>query len=153
MTATDNTTTEEPTEEPTEAQPTDAAPDPTDDSTDPGEAKAGREAAKYRRQLRETEAQRDILQTRVDSAQRGFVDHLAETVGRIKPAALWASGADLGALLDASGNVDTKAVVAACEAAVSTLSLSRTPRSDPSGGQGAAPSLGGGTLADALRPR
>jgi hypothetical protein len=149
MTDTDTTTTEEPTE----AQPTDV-PEPTDESTDPGEAKAGREAAKYRRQLRETEAQRDTLQTRVESAQLALVDHLAVTVGRIRPAALWASGAELANLLDADGNVDTQAVVKACEEAVSTLSLSRTPRSDPSGGQGAAPSLsGGGALADAFRPR
>ena len=75
-------------------------------------------------------------------------------MGSIRPAALWASGAELANLLDADGNVDTQAVVKACEEAVSTLSLSRTPRSDPSGGQGAAPSLsGGGALADAFRPR
>jgi hypothetical protein len=160
---TDTDTDTPTTEEPTEAQPTEAVPEPTDDSTDPAEAKAGREAAKYRRQLRETEAQlqrvlldggqqRDTLQTRVESAQRALVDHLASTAGRIRPAALWASGAELSNLIDADGNVDTKAVLAACEEAASTLSLSRTPRPDPSAGHQSITS-GTGTFSDAFRPR
>ena len=55
----------------------------------------------------------------------------------IKPAALWASGTELSALLDEGGNVDPAKVGQAVDAATGSLGLSRTPRADPTqGGMG-----------------
>lgn len=96
--------------------------------------KAGREAARYRRQLREAEAERDAARGAAEAAQRALVEHLAQTTGRVRPVALWASGVALADLLDEEGNVDAAKVSEAAENAASTLGLSRTPKPDPSQG-------------------
>jgi hypothetical protein len=98
-------------------QPAGAVPHPEGDGT-------GREAAKYRRQLRETEAQRDALAERLERHQRAEVERLAGA--RIeKGSAIWAGGAQLADFLDADGNVDPLAVPAAVDAAIEQLGLSR----------------------------
>ena len=95
----------------------------------------GREAAKYRRQLRETETALEAARETATAAQRALVEHLAQTAGRIRPAALWASGADLADLLDDSGNVDPGKVAQAADVAARDLGLTRTPRPDPTQGR------------------
>lgn len=65
----------------------------------------GREAAKYRRQLRETEAERDTLSSRVEAMQRREVERLAAP-GLAAPADLWLTGTTLADMLDDDGNVD-----------------------------------------------
>lgn len=124
------TATTEQTEPTTEQTTPQADPEPAD--------KAGKEAAKYRRQLRETENALQGAQDATQAAQRTLVEHLAQSAG-VKPAALWASGAELAGLLDESGNVDPGKVTEAAESAMSTLGLSRTPRPDRTqGGMGTA---------------
>ena len=83
--------------------------------------KAAREAAKYRRQLRAAETERDALVGQVEALRRAQVDTLAE--GRIKPAALWASGVELEALLDGGGVVDVAKVDAAVLIAAEALGI------------------------------
>ena len=143
-----NTTTTDTTNDTTaDAEPAEGQESTTDQETHDD---ARGEAAKYRRRLRETEAERDALSGRVEAAQRALVDHVASTAGRIQPAALWASGAKLADLLDADGNVDPAAVTVACDTAARTLGLSRTPKPDPSQGQGGRSSSKG--WKDAFRP-
>lgn len=125
---TENMTDQTPTSTP-EHTPDAATPDHAHDD----DSKAGRDAARYRRQLRDAETERDALRARLDAAQRREVEHLAQTA-RVRPVALWASGVTLADLLDAEGNVDAAKVSEAAENAASTLGLSRTPKPDPSQG-------------------
>lgn len=111
--------------------------------------KPGREAAKYRVQLRETEAQLATAREAVTTAQRGLVDHLARAA-RVTPDALWA-GVTLDKLLDEAGNVSPEAVTLACEDVATRFNLNRVPRPDPSAGRGSEPRRN--PLADALRPQ
>lgn len=135
-----STTTEKTTEQ-TEAPATEQAPTPEQteaqatQETEPTD-KAGREAARYRRALRETEGALQAAQGAQEAAQRALVEHLAQARG-IKPAALWASGAELSGLLDEGGHVDPAKVGQAIDNAMSSLGLSRTPKADPTqGGMG-----------------
>lgn len=85
---------------------------------------AGREAAKYRRQLREAESQRDAVTQRLERLQRAEVERLAGQ--RIeKGSAIWSAGAQLADFLDADGNVDPLTVPAAVDSAIEQLGLSR----------------------------
>lgn len=138
---TENTTTETSTASGAEAQPPE------------GDAETGNvEAAKYRRRLRDTEAERDAARQAADAAQRALVDHLAESLERVKPAALWASGVTLKDLVDDAGNVDTAKLKAACAAAAHSFGLSRIPKPDPSAGQNGSSTTNGGFSA-AFAPR
>lgn len=121
----------------TQAAPeTTGAPEAAEDTTGPqDDVKAGKEAARYRRQLRETEAERDTLRERVEAMQRAEVERLAGHLSQ--PSAIWAAGVELADVLDEDGNVDPGKVTPAVTAAAESLGLaraSRTPRPDPSQG-------------------
>ncbi|MBN3458796.1 hypothetical protein JNN96_32690 [Mycobacterium sp. DSM 3803] len=82
-----------------------------------------REAAKYRKQLRATEAERDELGgqlaamgERLAAMQRGEAERLAAE-HLADGADLWRDGTDLTALLDEAGNVDPEKVRQAAQAA------------------------------------
>lgn len=105
---------------------------PGETGTDSGEAVAfedgdtaadegsDREAAKYRRRLREVEAERDTLATVVDHLRRAELERIA-TAGppgapRLHTAAdVFADGEDLADLLDDDGRVDAALVRARIE--------------------------------------
>lgn len=99
-----------------------------------------REAARYRRQLRQTESERDTLRERLTALQRAEVERLAGTTGAklAAPSAIWADGVQLDDLLDQDGRVDPERVTAAAEQAAERLGLARRtptrPRPDPSQG-------------------
>jgi len=59
-----------------------STPEPTDEH-------ASREAASYRRRLRETEAERDALRERIDGYERREVEAVARELGAAVPADLW----------------------------------------------------------------
>lgn len=99
--------------------------DTDDDGTSAGDG-PGREAAKYRRRLRDVEAERDTLKATVESLQRAEVDRLATDAG-LRPAALWANGAEVGELLGDDGTVDQGKVAAAISAARETLGIAPPP--------------------------
>ena len=92
------------------------------------------EAAKWRRRLRDTEAERDALKGHAEAAQRTLINYLAEKAGRIAPDALWASGVTLEQLLDDAGDVDPARVEAAVEKAATRFRLTRRMKPDPSQG-------------------
>lgn len=104
--------------------------DPAEDS------RAGREAAKYRRQLRDVETERDTLRGTLETLQRAEVQRIA-SADLAQPAALWAAGTQLADLLGEDGTVDPAKVTAAVGAARVALGLAqpiRQPMPDP--GQG-----------------
>lgn len=110
MTALDDTPTE-PTEQPDEPA-GDRTPEPADSG-----AQGSPEAAKYRRRLREAEAQRDALSERLAAAQRREVEQLAgKQLG--DGADLWLTGAKLESMLTEAGDVDPAKVADAAKLAV-----------------------------------
>lgn len=132
-------------------------PDAAPADHEPDEGKHGREAARYRRQLREVEGERDTLRGQLDAMRRSVVDGMVEAA-HLKPTALWASGAQLDALLDEAGVVDPVKVAAAIDGARDTLGIPPVPRAPSAEGQGRVGlPIGGGspapTFADAFRPR
>lgn len=129
-----------------------AAPEPTVDVAEVDEGQdddagdgRGREAAKYRRRLREAEIERDQLSDRVESLQRAEVERLASADG-LRPAALWASGAELADLLGDDGTVNAPKVSAAIGSAREQLGIPappvgpRVPKEGRSPGRPAKPS-------------
>lgn len=118
-----NTTPNEPTptEDETHIDPTPVVP-VEDQSTPEPEEGLGKEAAKYRRRLRETETERDALNVRVEKMQRADVERLTEA-SRLKGAAFWAAGTKLSDVLDDDGNVDGQKVAQAIIAARETLGV------------------------------
>ncbi len=86
----------------------------------------GREAAKYRRRLREAEAERDQLAERIEAMQRAEVERLA-TADTLRPAALWASGIELADLMADDGTVDGSKVSEAIAGAREQLGIPAPP--------------------------
>lgn len=97
--------------------------DQEQDEQQPEETKNA-EAARYRRRLRETEAERDRLATQVDALRTAAVDDEVKAKG-IQPAAFWAAGNTLADLLDDDGALDPDKIEAGVKNAVETLGLSR----------------------------
>jgi hypothetical protein len=95
-------------EAPMEPPETDDAPDGADQHDD-GQDGGNREAARYRRRLREVEAERDALTARVETMQRTEAERLASK-HLAKGAALWIGDTQLADLLDDDGNVDASKV-------------------------------------------
>lgn len=108
--------------------------------------------AKYRRELRETQAERDELRTTVETLRRSEAERLS---GLAKPAALWAAGATLDDVLDENGNVDPDKVKVAADAAADALGAApaaRAPRPDHSQASGSA-HRAEPSFADAFTPK
>lgn len=144
MTENQNSTT-------TEGQ-TDAVAETTEETTEQEtQGRTGNpEAAKYRKQLREAEGQRDALLERVAGLQRAQVEQAAAAT-LAKPGSLWASGVQLADLLDAAGEVDQVKVADAARSATEDFGLAtavRTPRPDPT--QGAREVAAGNGWVDAM---
>lgn len=161
MTTTTNpTTAEEPqndaqdTPEPTEGPetPTDSPEGSTEPQEEPEEG-GNREAAKYRRRLRDAEAENERLTRENEALKRAEIDRLATAEG-IKPEALWASGATLAEMITADGTVDPARVTVAAKAAVDILGLQQrkglhVPREGRNTGS---PRSTTPTFADAFKP-
>lgn len=75
------------------------------DGQEDGDKGSNREAAKYRRKLRDAEAERDALATRLETLQRAEAERLASK-HLAKGAALWVGGTALADVLDDDGDVD-----------------------------------------------
>lgn len=99
-------------------EPTDTAePEPAEQPEQPDDDGPGREAAKYRRQLRATEAERDGIASRLTSLQRAEAERLA---GQQLASGqdLWLAGTELSTLLDGEGNISAELVAAAASKAL-----------------------------------
>lgn len=106
---------------------------PEAEATDPAVGKARKEAASYRERLRSTEGERDTANATIDTLRHQIIDGQVESLG-IKPAAFWASGANLADLLTVDGGVDSDLVTEVATAARAMLGLAerRTPMADTS---------------------
>lgn len=100
--------------------------DDSHDDTEHDDDGPNAEAKRYRLRLRETEAERDQLAHRLEALQRQAVEAHAVAAG-IRPAALWASGAQIADLLDDDGTIDADRVRDACETATTELGLLTKP--------------------------
>lgn len=94
------------------------------EAPDESESQSKREA-RYRIQLRETEAERDQLAAKVEALQRAEAERLAAKVIQ-KPGALWATDTSIADLLADDGTVDPQKVTKAATAAQQTLGLATT---------------------------
>ena len=102
----------------------DAPETPTDTEGTPTDPKAAKEAARYRRQLRAAESERDALAEQVTALRRAAVEDRLKAQ-HVPPAGFWASGVQLEALLDADGQLDDEKIKTAADHAVETLGLER----------------------------
>ncbi|MDT5076773.1 MAG: hypothetical protein QOJ80_1410 [Mycobacterium sp.] len=134
------------------AEPHDA---PTDDDQRPDDT-TGNEAAKYRKRLRATEAERDTLVGRLESLQRSEIERLA--AGHLVDAAdFWRDGATVADVLGEDGNVDPAKVTAVAGAVLQNHShwgafkkVAIPPRGLQSGSS-AAPQRRAASWADEIR--
>jgi hypothetical protein len=69
-----------------------------------------REAANYRRRLRETEAERDQLRERLERYERAEVERLASAAGLQVAGDVWQFGATLDTLRGETGDIDPDTV-------------------------------------------
>jgi hypothetical protein len=69
-----------------------------------------REAASYRRRLRETEGERDSLRERLEGYERADVERVAGDAGLQVPSDVWTFGATLDTLRGENGGIDHDAV-------------------------------------------
>lgn len=117
-TTTDTTAPQEATSGPqgTEPQPDGPqAQEPPETPTEPdddGEAdeSPNAEAAKWRRRLRETEAERDLLRSQVETMQRTEVDRIVRQQVDWSPAVLWEAGLTVDMVTAEDGTIDTAKV-------------------------------------------
>ena len=128
---------------------TDTAPEAVETEDGPLAA-ARREAANYRRRLREVEAERDQLVAVVDGYRRGEVEALA---GRslARGDDLWVAGVDLADLLAEDGTVDPAKVEQATAATLEQRPHWRRSFGSGDGGVRGASVSAGFDFADVLR--
>lgn len=89
----------------------DAATEDSPPGDDPPDASTNREAARYRRRLRDVEGERDALAGQLAALRRQVAEHHA--TGLARPSDLWLAGTDVSDLLDDQGAVDPAKVAAA----------------------------------------
>ena len=106
---------------------TENGPEADDDQEEDDEHGGNREAAKYRKRLRDTEAERDRLADRLQTMQRAEAERLAGE-HLTKGAALWIGGTELADVLDDDGLVDSDKVAARAEEVREEFGI-RKPRS------------------------
>ncbi|HEX4187083.1 MAG TPA: hypothetical protein VHY83_04210 [Solirubrobacteraceae bacterium] len=68
-----------------------------------------REAASYRRRLRDAEGERDQLRERLERYERTEVERIASGAGLAAPADVWTFGASLDTLRGEDGSIDAEA--------------------------------------------
>jgi hypothetical protein len=97
-------------EVPAASQDAQTQPPETGDERDESGRYLSREAASYRRRLRETETERDSLRTRLEGYERAEVERQASAAGLQVPSDVWTFGASLETLRGEDGAIDHDAV-------------------------------------------
>lgn len=95
----------------TESEAAEPAAETVEEPSATGQGGVGREAARYRRQLRDTEAERDSLRAERDALRRGHIEQLAQAAGATRGADV-ADVTDIATLLGEDGRVDPERVAA-----------------------------------------
>lgn len=149
---TDNATTQTEPIEPEAQPPESSTEEPTSTEELAPDAKARREAAKYRRRLRDTEAERDTLAEQLAAMRRSEVErHAAEQLA--DPGDLWRSGVEVEQLIADDGGLDSEKIEAAVAELVSERPHYRKPppAADFDGGARESVEPSGPDFADSLR--
>lgn len=135
MSDTENTTTEaaEAVED-TTPETVEGTTGPDEDTAEPD---SNKEAAKYRRKLREAEKQRDELAARVEALQRAQAEGLLAASG-VKPQAVFAV-AELADLLGDDGTIDADKLTAAVETAREKFGIAKPTKGNLVPGVGSQP--------------
>jgi hypothetical protein len=81
-----------------------------------GGNKAGQEAAKYRKQLRDTEAERDALTGTVESLRRQIIAQNMPRANKMTAEALWTAGHQAGEFFTEAGDLDAAKLEASTRA-------------------------------------
>lgn len=115
-----------------------------DSTEDTGNA----EAARYRKRLRQAEAERDQLAEQLTALRTAEAERLAGA-HIAKGSALWAGGVTVSDLLNADGRVDPELVKAAAISARDTLGLTK-PRPGYAPREGGNPTVAGKSGLDAM---
>ena len=124
--------------------------EPETDERDPETGRyIGREAAMFRRRLRDTETERDQLRTQVEALQRREVERLAALGGLAVAADVWQFGGELENLRGEDGMVDAEAVAGLVTGILKQRPGLRYSNGDIGIGRGAAAT---GTRTDAPKP-
>ncbi|RNL51582.1 hypothetical protein [Arthrobacter oryzae] len=89
-----------------------------------GGNKAGREAAKYRRQLRDTEAERDTLTGTVETLRKQLINQNMPRSSSINSDALWKAGHAPAEMFKDDGSIDTEKLAEAAKATHELFGLS-----------------------------
>lgn len=123
---------------------------------DPDDTGGNSEAAKYRRRLRDTEAQRDTLATRVENYQRREIEALAEGQLAVPGDIFSIAQLSLGAVYDDDGVLQADVVQAAIDDLVSNrpgLAVQQYPLRNWGQGGARPPAEGGPSWSDVINPR
>lgn len=115
--------------------------DQDDDSDNTGGSK---EAARYRRRLRDAEAERDTLATRLETLQRAEAERVASKILG-KAAALWAGGTAVADLLDEDGDLDPQKVTERAEVIREEFGIAAPRKGNTVPREGGNPRAHGGT--------
>lgn len=99
------------------------------------EGKAGREAAKYRRQLRDAEGERDTLRGQLDQARAQIITAAMGKGRGVTVEALTAAGHDVADLFDADGHLDRDALDTAVTATAAKFGITPARLHLPSEGK------------------
>ena len=120
-------------------------------ATEPAAPEQGNREARYRKQLREAEAERDSLRDAVTSFQRSEIERLTDLE---KPAAIWATGVTVDELLTDEGQIDSDKVRVAVQVARDELGVrppARAPQPNPAQGAGGNGQGGSNPWVDAFK--
>jgi hypothetical protein len=115
----------------------DTAPEEAEDSSDDKAMNA--EAAKWRRRLRETQAELEKTAAQLDAVHRQQVELMLADTG-VKPAAVW-TVTDVAELLGDDGAIDTEKVTAAVETARERFGIPKRATGNHVPGVGNQPSV------------
>jgi hypothetical protein len=97
--------------------PADGAPERPDlpgEGEDQGGDPANHEAARWRVKLRESEADRSVLDARLEASQRSLAEHYAARF-LTDPSDLWAAGTRVESMMNLDGDIDAGLVKLACQ--------------------------------------
>ena len=123
--------------------------EPDDDKAD----KVGNEAAKYRRQLRTVEAERDTLTGTVGSLRKQLIDQNLPHGSSINSEALWATGRTPEEFFTDTGAIDTAKLTTAIQDTHKTLGIHFGPDPITDSGTGTRGGTTEPSWADALKNR
>ncbi|WP_434619277.1 hypothetical protein [Arthrobacter sp. A5] len=137
---------------PTPQAPAEAAEHPeAPEAPEAPEGKAGRDAAKYRRQLRDTEAERDQLSASVETLRKQIVAGNMPHGSSAGAELLWTSGCNPADLFDEAGALDPDKLTTAVQDVHKRVGLHFGPSPVHASGTGHYTGTDGPTWSDALK--